>query len=81
MEGVPAVPSLGGTMRRIYDTLDVEKTPRFPTQTALHQPYDELLKKKKVMLSKQKVSAKAIRELLVNQDVSWTAYGYIDIFL
>jgi hypothetical protein len=69
-EQAPAVPSLGGTMRRIYDTLDVEATPRFPTQTAIHQPYDELLKKKQTLLAKQKTSAKAIRELLVNGQVS-----------
>ena len=66
------VPTLqgGSTMRRIYDTLDVENTPRFPTQAGLHAPYDALIEKKKQLLKKQKTHAIAIHSMLTNMDVS-----------
>jgi hypothetical protein len=69
MAAVPAlaVPQGNPVYTKIYKTLDVNATPRFPTQKGLHVEYDELLKKKQEMLRRQKDLAVRINGRLVGE--------------
>ena len=65
-----AVPDLNMTATKIYQTLDVNKTPRMPNQHAMHAECDQLLKRKREMLAKQKSQVDAITELLNSKEVT-----------